>query len=452
MSFSALDSGLVGPLLVSEGMREVFADRTRLAAMLRAESALARAQARLGLASPGLAPAIEAIDPASLDIAAIGAATALSGVPTIPFVKAVSARLPPALERDFHKGATTQDILDTALVLQLRMAFDLLETDLAPTVAGLVRLAEAHRTSPCVGRTYGQHAAPISFGLKAAGWALGIAEAGVTLRAARARVLVASLGGPVGTLAALRDQGPAVAEAFARELDLAAAPMAWHALRGRIAETGGALALLVGALAKLATDTADLCSTEVAEVAEPYVPGRGGSSAMPHKRNPVSATVILAAQAAAKGHALTLLDAMAAPHERAPGLWHAEWHALPALFGLASGALGEARRLAEGLEVDPERMRANLDATRGLLFADAAAGRLGAVLGRERAHAVVERAAGQVRATGRHLQEVLAEDREVAGALDPAALEAAFDIAPAVAASALWADRGVAAARALIPR
>jgi 3-carboxy-cis,cis-muconate cycloisomerase len=451
MSFSALDSDLVGPLLVAEGMRDVFSDRTRIAAMLRAETALARAEAAHGLVSPDLPLALAAMDPASLDVAAIGRATALAGVPTIPFVKAVQKRLDPALERDFHKGATTQDILDTALVLQVRAAFELLEADLEPTVAGLLRLAEAHRATPCVGRTYGQHAAPITFGFKAAGWALGIAEAGAALRDARARVCVASLGGPVGTLAALGPQGPAVADAFAHDLELAPAPMAWHALRGRIAETGAALGVLVGALAKLATDTAHLASTEVGEASEPYVPGRGGSSAMPHKRNPVSATVILAAHAAAKGLCVTLLDAMAAAHERSAGLWHAEWHALPALFGLASGALAEARRLAEGLEVNPERMRANLEATRGLLFADAASGQLARALGRERAHAIVERAAGRVRVTGTPLREVLAADPDVAGALEPAALDAAFDIAPAAEAAALWTDRGIAAVRALYP-
>ena len=213
-------------------------------------------------------------------------------------------------------------------------------------------------------------------------------------------MLVASLGGPVGTLAGLGEKGPAVAGAFAEELGLGAAPISWHALRARMAEAGAWLAILIGALAKMATDVAHLASTEVGEVAEPYVPGRGGSSAMPHKRNPVSSTIILAAHAAAKGHVVTLLDALAAAHERSAGLWHAEWHALPQLFGLASGALREARPLAEGLEVDAARMRANLDATKGLLFADAAAARLGAAArARGRRMQLVEQAAEAVRRT-----------------------------------------------------
>jgi 3-carboxy-cis,cis-muconate cycloisomerase len=194
----------------------------------------------------------------------------------------------------------------------------------------------------------------------------------------------------------------------------------------------------------MATDVAHLASTEVGEVAEPYVPGRGGSSAMPHKRNPVSSTVILAAQAAAPGHVMTLLNAMAAAHERPAGLWHAEWHALPQLFGLASGALREARALAEGLEVDADRMRANLEATRGLLFADAVAGRLAPQMGREAAHDLVEHAAMQVRATGASLRAVLANDPALAQPGAGQLLDAAFDLTPSTDAAAAWIDRALA--------
>jgi 3-carboxy-cis,cis-muconate cycloisomerase len=451
MTFSALDSALLGPLFVTDDMRECFSDLARLRAMLATEAALARAEARLGLVPEDLAAAIEAIPPGELDLAALGQGTVLSGVPTIPFVKAVQARLPPALERGFHKGATTQDILDTALVLQLRDALALVAADLDAILAGLSRLARAHRETPCVGRTYGQHAAPLTFGYKAAVWLAGIAEAAGRLPEIRPRLLVASLSGPVGTLAGLGPQGPAVLAGFAAELGLGAAPIAWHARRGRMAEAGCWLAQLLGALGKMATDLAHLASTEVGEVAEPYVPGRGGSSAMPHKRNPVSCTVILAAHAAAPGHAATLLQAMAAAHERPAGLWHAEWHALPSLFGLASGALREARGLAEGLEVDAARMRANLDITRELLFADAAAARLGPSLGREAAHGLVERAAAMVRDSGQPLSAVLAGLPEVREAgLD---LSAAFTLDTAIAAAAGWVEpaiREADAARAML--
>ena len=444
MTFSALDSALLGPLFATASMRDVFSDRARLAAMLEAEAALARVQAQFGLAPDALAPAIAAISADSLDAIVLGEQTALAGVPTIPFVHAVQARLPEGLARAFHKGATTQDILDTALTLQIRTALALVAADLDAILAGLAKLAAAHRDTPCVGRTYGQHAAPLTFGFKAAVWLAGVADAAGRLPGLRSRMLLASLGGPVGTLAGLGAHGPAVADGFAEALGLGAAPMAWHTRRAAMAEGGAWLATLLGALAKMAADIANLASTEVAEVSEPWMPGRGGSSAMPHKRNPVSCTVILAAASAAKGHVTTLLDAMAGAHERPPGLWHAEWHALPTLFGLASGALREAASLAQGLVVDAPRMRANIDQTRGLLFADAAAARLAPLLGREAAHARVEQAAGEVRQTGDSLQAVLARDP----ALHGAGLAAAFDLAPAIAAAGPWVDRALAYAAA----
>ncbi len=443
MTLSALDSEFFRDLFATAEMRAVFSDRARLAAMLRAEAALARAEARFGLVPEALAPAIDAIAPEHLDLQKLGEATALAGVPTIPFVKAVQALLPNELEPFFHRGATSQDIFDTALVLQIRQAFALLETDIDATIAGLSGLAQRHRKTPCIGRSYGQHAAPVTFGYKAAIWATGVAEMAARLPRLRSRALSASLGGPVGTLAALGEQGPAVADAFAAELGLAAAPIAWHTSRARIAETGAWLALLIGALAKMATDIVHLASTEVGEVAEPHVPGRGGSSAMPHKQNPVAATIILAAHGAAPGHLATLVSAMAAQHERPAGAWHAEWHALAQLFGLASGALREGRRLAEGLVVDEARMLSNLGITNGLIFADAAAAGLAEHLGRQAAHALLERAAEAVRATGQPLAEILRDDAEI----PPEAksrLNAAFDLQPAVEAAALWTDRALA--------
>ncbi len=435
MTLSALDSSLLGPLFTTTAMRACFSDESRLRHMLAAEAALARALARHGLAPDALAPAIEAVQ--GLDPAAIGAATAISGVPTIPFVRAVQTQLPPELERAFHRGATTQDIMDTALVMACREAFALLETELAAVRTGLAALARRHRDTHCVGRTYGQHAAPVTFGFKVAVWLVGVAEVSTQLGAVRAGLLQASLAGPVGTLAGLGAAGPDVLDSYAAELGLAAPPIAWHTRRAGVVGAGVWLATLIGALAKMATDIAHLASTEVGEVAEPYVPGRGGSSAMPHKRNPVSCTVILAAHAAAPGHVTTLLTAMAALHERPPGLWHAEWHALPSLFGLAAGALREARALAEGLEVDAGRMMANIGLTRGLLFADAAAAVLARTMGREAAHHRVEQAADEVRRSGATLQGVLGAEL---GGADP------FDLAPAVLAATGWVDRALACA------
>jgi 3-carboxy-cis,cis-muconate cycloisomerase len=440
MTFSALDSAITGPLFTTREMREVFSDRARLRAMLRMEAALARVQARQGLAPPELADALDGLSPDLFDCDALGRDTALAGVPVIPFVKAVQAHLPKNLERGFHKGATTQDVADTALVLQLRDAVALIRTDLVTILEGLARLAERHRATPCVGRTYGQQAAPVTFGYKAAVWLAGIADVAALLPGLESQALAVSYGGPVGTLASLREKGPELLEALAAELGLSSTPIAWHALRGRMVAVGTWLATLVGALAKIATDVAHLASTEVGEVSEPYTPGRGGSSAMPHKRNPVSCTVILAAQAAAKGHVATLLDAMAAAHERPAGLWHGEWHALPSLFGLVSGALREGRTLAEGLTVHPERMRQNLDATRGLLFADAAAARLTPQLGREKAHHLVEEAANEVLQSGEPLKAVLSR-------LSNIPLDEAFDLRPAVDAAGPWVDRAIGEAR-----
>ena len=253
VTFAALDSVLVAPLFATDAMRALLLRRGALAAMLAAEAALARAEASVGLVSADLAPAIEAIGP--LDAGEIGRKTAVAGVPTIPFVKAVQALLPAELERGFHKGATTQDILDTALVLQMRGALAALEGDLVATLDGLAQLAVTHRGTPCVGRTYGQHAAPVSFGYKAAVWLAGVAEIAEALPGLRSRVLVASLGGPVGTLASLAEKGPAVLEAFARELGLDATPIAWHVRRARMAEAG----VLAGAGDRYAGEIGDRC-------------------------------------------------------------------------------------------------------------------------------------------------------------------------------------------------
>jgi 3-carboxy-cis,cis-muconate cycloisomerase len=443
MAFSSLDSALFGPLFVTPQMAAVFSERAQIAAMLRMETALARAEAALGIVPAPLAQALAAISPDDLDIPALGQVTAIAGVPVIPFAKAVQALLPRDLEPAFHKGATTQDVFDTALALQMTDAFALLAQDLAATLTGLAALAEKHRATACAGRTYGQHAAPVSFGYKAAIWMAGLADVAAALPALRPRVCAVSLGGPVGTLSGLGLQGVAVMEAMAADLGLSAPAITWHTLRGRVAEAGSWLCLLIGALAKFAGDVAHLASTEVGEVEEPFLPGRGGSSAMPHKRNPVGATVILAAQAAAKGHLTTLLDAMAAAHERPAGLWHGEWHALPQLFGLASGALVEARRLAEGLVVDEARMRRNLDLTGGLLFTDAVAARLAPGLGRAAAHHRVEEFAAIVRDTGRTLQQVLEAAPDLPPELSGAALAALFDPSPALQSAGPLIDRAL---------
>jgi 3-carboxy-cis,cis-muconate cycloisomerase len=442
VTFSALDSALTGPLFATDAMRDVFSDRNRMALMLRVEAALAGAEAAHGLAPKALAGAIARIKPADLDIAGIGEKSADSGVAAVAFVKALEARLPENLRSALHRGATSQDIVDTALVLQLATGLDLVAADLSAILDGLSALVKTHRRTVCVGRSYGQHAAPITFGYAAGVWLSGIADVAAHLPGLRDRALVASLGGPVGTLAGLGNKAEDIGKRFAQELGLGAAAVPWHSARGRMVAVGAWLAELTGALAKMATDVAFLSATEVGEVAEPHSEGRGGSSSMPHKRNPVSSAVILAAHMAAPGLVGTLLAAMAAGQQRPVGAWQAEWHALPQLFGLASGALREGRRLAEGLVVDKGRMRANLDLTHGLIFADAASSALAAKLGRGAAQKLVAEAANAVRDKGIDLREALA-----ATGADNALLATAFDLKPSIEAGARIADRAVKEAR-----
>jgi 3-carboxy-cis,cis-muconate cycloisomerase len=444
MTFSALDSTLTGPLFATDAMRAIFSDRARLAAMLKAETALALAEAEVGLVPKALATALARLEPDEFDPAALGARTADAGVVAIPFVKAVEAKLPEALRGRFHFGATSQDIVDTAAALLMRDAIGLIEGELKAVTAGLRALAKRHRETPMVGRTYCQHAAPITFGYVAATWLSGVAEVGAMGTALRDPALTASLGGPVGTLAALGDKAQAVVSAYAAELGLAEPAPGGHTNRAATAAIGSWLAILIGALAKMATDVVFLSSTEVGEVAEAHGEGRGGSSSMPHKRNPVSATVILAAHGVAPGLAAALVSSMAAAGQRPAGAWHAEWHALPQLFGFASGALREARRIAEGLTVDEARMRDNLGLTRGLLFSDAVANVLAPKLGRMTAQGLVAASVEQVADGGTTLGETLAGNSAIPRSLRNA-VDEAFDLTPAIDAAAAMTDQVLAA-------
>ncbi len=452
MSFSALDSQLLGGLTTTVAMAALFSDENRIAMMLHVETALARSHASFGLAPEELATALERVRPADFDLAALGRGTALSGVPVIPFLKALQALIPKDLEPFLHRGATTQDIVDSSLVLIFRDGLSLIAQDLAAILTGLSAMAEQHRATPCVARSYGQQAAPISFGFRAAVWLAGVADAAARLPDIRRQTLVTSYGGPVGSLAALGDQGPAVLHDVADRLGLATPTIAWHTRRGAMISLGGWLAQTIGALSKMASDVVLLSSTEVGEVAEPHVPGRGGSSAMPHKRNPVSSTVILAAAQAAGGLAGSLYGSMAASQERPAGAWHAEWHALPQLFGLAAGALHEARSLAEGLTIDAARMAENLDLTRGLIYADAAAAALSPLIGRRAAHDLVEAAAADVRDRDMTLLDALLSHPECPAGVTSALLATAFDPGPAVAAASAWTPRAIAQAAEVAAR
>jgi 3-carboxy-cis,cis-muconate cycloisomerase len=438
-------SELLGPLFGSAEASALFSDRARLQGMLDFEAALARAEARTGVIPASAAAAIAGRCRAELfDIAELAEAAARAGVPAIPMVKRLTALVAQddgEAARYVHWGATSQDAMDTGLVLQVRRFLALLEGDLARCSAGLARLAEAHKTTPVVGRTWLQHATPVTLGLKAAGWLDAVERHRARLAEVGGRALVLQFGGAAGTLAALGERGLEVAEALASELHLRLPALPWHAQRDRVAEVGTTLGLLVGTLGKVARDLSLLMQTDVAEAFEPAAEGRGGSSTMPHKRNPVAAAVVLAAATRAPGLVATLLSAMVQEHERGLGGWHAEWETLPELCVLSAGALRHITEAIEGLELDPARMRENLETTQGQILAEAVTMALGERIGRLAAHEVVERACHQAAAKRRHLREVLAEEPGVTAHLTPTDLDRLFDPLHYVGVAAAFVDR-----------
>ena len=437
MSFSVLDSALSGPLFVPDSMVDIWSDQSRLDAMLKVEWALAMAQTHNGLCPPNVAEAIAAISPLDFDCVALGQETALSGVPTIPFINALRKKLPPEYEPYVHKEATTQDVMDTALMLQVKRSMEALLPQSVAVLSALSEMASRHAQTPCVGRSYGQHAVPVSFGYKVSIWLAGLCDALAPWPALAPTILKASLAGPVGTLSGRSPAHAKTAQEFAHLLDLAFDPVPWHVRRSPVVSLAAFVTQVLGALAKMAGDVVNLSSTEVGEVSEPFIAGRGGSSAMPHKRNPVASTVILAAFQAAQGLNQTMQAAMVASHERPAGAWHAEWNTLPQLLGLLAGALHEAKRIAEGLEIDTLRMASNLDLTHGLIYADAVASALSVELGASRAHAVIEHAADAVRRTGQHLSQVVSAWPDLPSGFNRDRLQALFDPTPAVLAASL---------------
>jgi 3-carboxy-cis,cis-muconate cycloisomerase len=439
---------LLGPLFSSRRMLEIFSDAGRLQGMLDFEAALAGAEASAGLVPPDAAKAIAAACRADLyDPALLAREAALAGNLAIPLVKALTeevARVDPAAARHVHRGATSQDATDTGLVLQLRGALEALEGDLSRLGAALAALAERHRGTVMAGRTLLQQAWPLTFGVKAAGWLSAVERHRRRVREARERASVVQLGGAVGTLDAFGPAAAQVEAALAAALGLAVPDLPWHAHRDRLAEVAAALGLLVGTLGKIATDVALLQQTEVGEASEPDAPGRGVSSAMPQKRNPIAAAVARAAALRVPGLVATVLAAMVQEHERGLGGWHAEWEALPEIALLAGGALERVTEAVEGLEVDVARMRRNLERTEGGVQAGAVAAALAPAMGREAAHARVAEAVRRARAEGRALRSVLAEDPAVRAALPPAELERALDPETSIGAASALVDRALA--------
>src|SRR5215475_12736609 len=451
MAISALDSAIFADMFGTMPMREAFGDNAFLARCIEVEAALARAQGRLGIIPTEAADAItHAADAlvtgrAALDLARLKRETETVGYPILPLVRQM-AELAGAAGRYLHWGATTQDIMDTAAVLQIRAGLALIEDDLTAVRGHLAELARKYRDTPMAGRTHLQHALPVTFGYKAAVWLAGLDRHAERLAQLRPRVLVAQFGGAAGTLASLGTGDAALGSCteLARELALGDPTITWHVARDAIAETVQFLALLGGSLGKIAFDIMLMSATEFGEAAEPFVSGRGSSSTMPQKRNPISCELILAASKALRQQAGLVLDAMVSDFERATGPWHVEWIAVPEAFGYAAGALHQSAFMLGGLIVDAGRMERNLGMTHGLIVAEAVMMGLAPHTGRNEAHDLVYDACRAAIENDRPLYDVLIEMPEVAGPLGADALRKLTDPANYLGAAQALVDRVLA--------
>ena len=442
MSVNPAESEIWGSLYGTPEMREIFSDHAQLQCLLDVEAALARAQAKLGLVPAHVAATITAaarVENVRLD--RIAASTRTVGYPVVGLVKELGRVAGDEAARYIHLGATTQDILDTALVLQLRQACGALRRDLLALARKLAEHALRYRQTPMAGRTHLQHAVPITFGLKCAVWAAPLATHIERLDAAMRRALVVEFGGAAGTLAPLGANGIAVVEAFAQELGLGVPDLPWHVVRDGLAEMVAILGLICGTVAKFALDITLLMQTEVAEVCEPYAAGRGGSSTMPQKRNPIASEYILAATRGVHALIPLMFGAMVQDHERGTGPWQTEPLVIPQCFVLTAGALAHACAIAEGMTVNVERMRQNLAATGGLIMAEAVAAALTPALGRAAAEEALTRACDRALAEGRTLSETLRDDPLLRPHLVDSVLERVMDPASYLGSAGAFVER-----------
>lgn len=417
---------LIDSLATSEPLSEIFSDGSVLQAMLKFEAALASVQARLGIIPSPAADAIASVARVdNFDLTSLARDTLRAGTPGIPLAKALTEKVR-ALDAEaakfVHWGATSQDAADTALVLLLKQTQPILMTDLLRLEKALDDLSGEHEGTVMLGRTLLQAAPPITFGLKAAGWLAAIRRSRIRLEGCFAEALVLQLGGASGTLASLAHRGLEVARELASELDLKCPDAPWHAHRDRLANLMCSCGVLTGSLGKMARDISLLMQNEVTEVAEPAVPGRGGSSTMPHKRNPIASTITLAAANRLPGLVANFLSGMVQEHERAVGGWQAEWTTVTDIIQATGLAAESMAQVAEGLTVDANRMRQNIAATQGTIFAERAMMLLAPALGRDVAHKVIEEATRKSAAQGRRLDEILREMPEVVKVLDAATL------------------------------
>ena len=414
MPSTIIDSAIFGNIFSTEAMRAVWSDENRTRHYLAFEAALAKVQGRLGIIPQEAADEIISVcDIGRIDMAKLRAQTERIGYPVLGVVSQINALCRDKLGEYCHWGATTQDITDTATVMQIREALDLVDADLTAISAAMAKLARRYRDTPMVGRSNLQQAVPVTFGYKMAGLLSAIERHRERLAQLRPRVLMGEFAGAAGTLASIEDGAMETQAALMQELGLAQPVIAWHTIRDTIAETGAFLGLVGGTLGKLSMDVKLMMQTEVGEVYEPFAHGRGSSSTMPQKRNPISSCYIHAAISVVRQHAAALMDAMVADHERSTGPWEIEWIVLPEAFCLLAGALKQARYVVEGLEVDEAKMRSNLDMTNGLVVSEAVMMGLGRYIGREYAHDLVYDICREAVRQNRPLRDMLAANDEI---------------------------------------
>jgi 3-carboxy-cis,cis-muconate cycloisomerase len=417
---------LIESLATTEPLAELFSDQSVLQKLLDFEAALARAEARVGIVPPGAAESIAAAAKVeAFDVAALSRDMLRAGTAGVPLAKALTERV---RTRDaeaapyVHWGATSQDVADTALVLLLKRAQPILVGDILRLEHALRNLSHEHRNTVMLGRTLMQGAPPVTFGLKAAGWLAAVCRGRKRVESSFAELLIVQFGGASGTLASLGDRGIAVARALAEELGLSCPEAPWHTHRDRLANFVCNCGVLTGSLGKIARDISLLMQNEVAEVCEPGGNGRGGSSTMPHKRNPIGSALTLAAAQRVPGEVAAFLSAMVQEQERGVGGWQAEWPIVASVIQSAGLAANSMAEVAEGLAVDAARMRANIDATHGAVFAERAMMLLAPKLGRDVAHKLLEQAARKIVTQGKNLSEVLAEMPEVTAHVEASTL------------------------------
>ena len=445
MPSTAIDSAVFRNIFSTEAMRRVFSDETRVQKYLDFEAALARTQSGLGIIPQDAAEEIvHHCEAGEIDFVKLERETARIGYPVLPVVQQLVALCRDGLGEWCHWGATTQDVTDTATILQVREALTLIEADIDAIAGALAGLARRYRDTPMAGRSNLQQAVPITFGYKMATVLAAFERHKERLQELRTRVLVGEFGGAAGTLASLGGRGLEVQAELMKELKLGVPAIAWHTVRDTIAEVGCFLGLVAGTCGKIAFDVKLMMQTEVEELYEPFHEGRGSSSTMPQKRNPISSVYITALNSVVRQQVAALLDAMVEDHERATGPWEIEWIVLPEIFCLTAGVLAQTLFVLTGLQVDERKMRANLDLTKGLIVSEAVMMGLGPYLGRKYAHDLVYDICRNVIATGRPLVDLLAENEEVSKHLNREALVKLCDPANYLGEAGAMVDRVLA--------